>query len=161
MASILSLLREIDSCHQSPLSRDTADFLLVRLSGAIRHTHQILRFIESSPQFSNNDVVQVQNLARELQTIETLFKDQPVFTPSSYRAPIAHTGAVGRPSFDISREQIMLLRSCFFTWTAIAGIIGVSRWTIYRRVNSLDIPDTSCLIHPLETLPCRILYKPN
>ena len=142
MASIFSLLREIDSCHQSPLSRDTADFLLVRLSGAIRHTHQVLRFIESSPLFSNNDVVQVQNLARELQTIETLFRDQPVFTPSSYRAPIAHTGAVGRPSFDISREQIMLLRSCFFTWTAIAGIIGVSRWTIYRRVNSLDIPDT-------------------
>ena len=142
VTSILSLLRELDSCRHSPLSRETADFLLVRLSGAIRHTHQVFLFVQRSPQFSQSEADQLQDLLAELQAIENLFRNLPVFTPSSYMAPVLRTGSVGRPSYDISSEQLMLLRSYYFSWTAIANIIGVSRWTIHRRVNTLQIPDS-------------------
>ena len=39
----------------------------------------------------------------------------------------------GRPSFDISREQLQYLRSMSFTWVQISAILGVSHMTIYRR----------------------------
>ena len=86
-------------------------------------------------------VTQLSHLV-ELQAIENSFRELPVFTPSSYKAPVVGTGLVGRPSYYISREQLMLLQSYFFSWTAISSIIGVSRWTVCRRVNALEITET-------------------
>ena len=39
----------------------------------------------------------------------------------------------GRPSFEISEDQLLYLSSLSFTWTEIASLLGVSRMTIYRR----------------------------
>ena len=147
---ILSLLQEIDRCRDAPLDRETADFLLVRLGGAIRHMHQVITFVERSSQFSANELNDLRNLASELRLIEGLFCALPVFTPSCYRAPLRHTGAVGRPAYEISREQIMLLRSCFFPWSSIANILGVSRWTIHRRANDLEIPPSFLTYDPIH-----------
>ncbi|KAJ7330219.1 hypothetical protein OS493_022742 [Desmophyllum pertusum] len=147
---ILSLLQEIDRCRDAPLDRETADFLLVRLGGAIRHMHQVITFVERSSQFSANELNDLRNLASELRLIEDLFGALPVFTPSCYRAPLRHTGAVGRPAYEISREQIMLLRSCFFPWSSIANILGVSRWTIHRRANDLEIPPSFLTYDPIH-----------
>ena len=106
----------------------------------MRHMHQVISFVETSPEFSQNDVNNLRQLSREQSLIEDLFRALSVFTPSSYRAPVRYTGTVGRPSYEIYREQIMLLRSCYFSWTSIANILGVSRWTIHRRAIDLDIP---------------------
>ena len=51
---------------------------------------------------------------------------------AAYSAPTENI-ARGRPRFVISREQLTHLASMSFTWTQIAGILGVSRNTIYRR----------------------------
>jgi hypothetical protein len=45
----------------------------------------------------------------------------------------------GRPSSNISIEDIELLRQFHFTWTEIANILSVSRSTIYRKVEEYGI----------------------
>lgn len=84
----------------------------------MRHMHHVIAFVERSPEFSQNDVNNLRQLSRELSLIKDLFRALPVFTPSSYRAPVRYTGAVGCPSYEISREQILLLRSCYFSLTS-------------------------------------------
>ena len=51
---------------------------------------------------------------------------------SAYRVGHAQS-AIGRPRFDISRDQLEYLSSMCFNWTQIANMLGVSRMTIYRR----------------------------
>lgn len=159
VASIMSLLQELDRCRDSPLDRENAEFLLLRLGGAMRHMHQVITFVETSPEFSQNDVNNLRQLSRELSLIEDLFRALPVFTPSSYRAPVRYTGAVGRPSYEISREQIMLLRSCYFSWTSIASILGVSRWTIHRRVIDRDIPPSFLTYSPIQQVELQQIVQ--
>ncbi len=54
--------------------------------------------------------------------------------PYNYLPPLVHQQhARGRPSFDISRDQLVYLYSLCFTWTEIATLLGISRMTIYRR----------------------------
>ena len=40
----------------------------------------------------------------------------------------------GRPSLKIPVEMLEELRGLGFTWTRIAEMLGVSRWTVHRRV---------------------------
>lgn len=50
----------------------------------------------------------------------------------SYRTPLVHAGSLGRPRFDVSKEQLEYLLSLSFSWTEIASLLGVSRMTLYR-----------------------------
>ena len=43
------------------------------------------------------------------------------------------TGSIGRPRFQIQKEQLEYLSSLGFSWSSIAELLGVSRMTIYRR----------------------------
>ena len=52
---------------------------------------------------------------------------------SSYRAISIAGGRRGRPSFFVSEQQILYLRSLSFTWIEIASLLGISRMTLYRR----------------------------
>ena len=83
MASILSLLQELNRCHDSPLDRESAEFLFLRLGGAICHMHHVITFVERSPEFLPNDVTNL----RELSLIEDLFRELPVFTPAATVPP--------------------------------------------------------------------------
>jgi transcriptional regulator of acetoin/glycerol metabolism len=58
---------------------------------------------------------------------------------NSYSAPIVQ-GRIGRPRFNISRDQLEYLSSMSFTWTQIASMLGVSRMTVYRRRIECGIP---------------------
>ena len=53
------------------------------------------------------------------------------------------TGRAGRPSFQIPQEMLEDLRGFGFSWQKIADILGVSRWTIYRRVQEYDLKSMS------------------
>ena len=59
----------------------------------------------------------------ELQTL------QSAYTPDR----VQPSACIGRPRFDISKDQLEYLSSMSFTWTQIASMLGVSRMTIYRR----------------------------
>ena len=71
--SIQQLLQEVDRCCSSLLDRETADFLLLRLGGAVRHMQQVLSFVERYSQFSPTKVNDLRNLARDIRVIEQLF----------------------------------------------------------------------------------------
>ena len=46
---------------------------------------------------------------------------------------------VGRPCIEINKEDILELRQLNFLWSKIASILGVSRQTLYRRLEEFDI----------------------
>ena len=46
---------------------------------------------------------------------------------------------VGRPCIQINKEDILELRQLNFSWTKIASMLGVSRQTLYRRLEEFDI----------------------
>ena len=50
-------------------------------------------------------------------------------TETAYRAPILQSAGRGRPSFDVSKEQLEYLSSIQFTWNEIAALVSVSRST--------------------------------
>ena len=54
-------------------------------------------------------------------------------TGSSFRAPLAYTGNVGRPRFHVTQHQLQYLRSMSFSWVQIAHILSISTMTLYRR----------------------------
>lgn len=45
----------------------------------------------------------------------------------------------GRPSFNIPCETLKELRGLGFSWSKIAQMLGVSRWTISRRVKQYGL----------------------
>ena len=126
----------------------------------MRCIHQVITFVERSPEFSQNDVNNLRQLSRELSIIEHLFRALPVFTPISYRAPVRHNGAVGRPPYEISREHALtLLLSWYFSWTSIANILGVFRWTIHRRAIDLEIPPSSVTYSPIQQVELQQIVQ--
>ena len=52
---------------------------------------------------------------------------------------ICHTGTVGRPRFDIPREQLRLLIESHFNVPQMADMIGVSERTIHRRMSEYNL----------------------
>ena len=49
------------------------------------------------------------------------------------------TGSVGRPSLNISREQVEYLMECNFTVKEMSDILGVSKRTVERRMNQYEL----------------------
>ena len=54
---------------------------------------------------------------------------------------VTANGRVGRPKFHIDRETLIGLRQIGNSWSAIARMFLISRWTIYRRVNEFDLDE--------------------
>ena len=46
----------------------------------------------------------------------------------------------GHPPVEVSMEEVEYLRSLRFSWTKIAEIIGISRRTLYRRLDEWNLP---------------------
>jgi hypothetical protein len=57
----------------------------------------------------------------------------------SYNTPLISSGARGRPQFEITKNQLLCLRSLNFNWTEMAKLLGVSRMTLYRRRIEYDL----------------------
>ena len=56
-------------------------------------------------------------------------------------------GEVGRPRFHITSEVLEDLRSLDFSWSKIAMMLGISRWTISRRVRDNGLEDMRGFSH--------------
>jgi len=46
---------------------------------------------------------------------------------------------IGRPKLDITKEEIIQLKHLNYSWTEIAKLLGVSRQTLYRRLQEFGI----------------------
>lgn len=94
----------------------------------------------------------LEQLQLVLIVFETIFSDTRDLilslsvTPSTVAenlCPIETTSSgaanVGRPKFCITSEVLEDLRNLGFTWTRVATMLGVSRWTISRRVREYGL----------------------
>ena len=82
-----------------------------------------------------DDVVELIDCLRELSKEWVRLKDNvmAIQVSSAYCAPVIGNSGRGRPSFEVSCDQIEYLRSLSFSWTDIASLLGISRMTLYRR----------------------------
>ena len=54
---------------------------------------------------------------------------------------LRHTGEPGRPPLNIPAEMVEDLRGYGFSWQKISEVLGVSRWTLRRRVSEKNLPN--------------------
>ena len=62
------------------------------------------------------------------------FQDEQTHDCQHRRSLVTYTSRVGRPRFEIPRQQILFLLESGFTGPQIAGIIGASLSTVRRRM---------------------------
>ncbi|CAB4015173.1 RNA-directed DNA polymerase from transposon X-element [Paramuricea clavata] len=77
----------------------------------------------------------------DIETVQEHLKTQTL-RPSSIsvrQCDTVRTGAPGRPPFYIPAETLEDLRGIGFLWKKIAQFFGVSRWTVYRRVQTYGL----------------------
>ena len=76
-----------------------------------------------------------------LQAVEYCLKTAPGKRSSETQleCQVLKAGNPGRPKFLIPAETLEDLRGLGFSWEKISRMFGVSRWTIYRRVQSYDL----------------------
>ena len=87
-----------------------------------------------------NDSVsdQLVNFVRDAKDLLQMFNGQNE-RPDSYRTEQASHGSRGRPTFDVSREQLESLLERGFSVTDIAQIRGLSVRTTERRLQEFGI----------------------
>ena len=73
--------------------------------------------------------------------------------------------SIGRPKSELVREDVEYLRSLRFNWSKIASILGVSRATLYRRLDewqlSRDAYYSTISDSDLDDLVCEIKIRQN
>ena len=62
-------------------------------------------------------------------------------TTTRMQCSAMQTGQPGRPPLNIPAEMIEFLRGYGFSWQKISEILGVSRWTLHRRVREMNLPN--------------------
>ena len=123
------LLREIDSEMENIRH---SRFLAKRLQSAMHHVQNILIHLQRSGTHSVQQIRKLEQLRDNLRAIYSLLYSLPVMGDYSYRPQLEHSGRRGRPSFQISREQLECLRREYNSWAQIARDLGVSRQTVYN-----------------------------
>lgn len=111
---------------------------------------QTVSFLRSASEIiSSDDQVHWNSLAKAfsdvLVCLQQRYSDllaRPT-TITQVQCSINRTGEPGRPSFEIPSEMIEDLRGYGFSWTKIADMLGISRWTVYRRVRELGLQSLS------------------
>eukprot|EP00794_Sanderia_malayensis_P004150 gene4150-4703_t len=59
--------------------------------------------------------------------------------PGQFLAHAMHTNIAGRPKYEVPESTLEELRGLGFSWSQIAKMFGVPRWTIYRRIEEYNL----------------------
>ena len=136
-------------------NEDFAEYVVERLGIAIINVSSIAEHIREQMKASrsNSECVQVgarycqyldelvellRQLLQKWQDYQDHYEARGRF---SYSSQLIYTNEPGRPRFNVTAPQLQYLRSMSFTWVQIAGILGVSYMTVYRRRQELGISD--------------------
>jgi len=140
-AFLCSVLDKVDSLFQGPFNLEDAETHAVLIDRCISLLRSILDCCGSELTDKDN---------KTLDSLSTCFRD--ILSSMHHRIAINSLSPTtvasvslnrssnvdvraGRPSFDIPSEILEELRGLGFTWSKIADMLGVSRWTISRRVS--------------------------
>lgn len=85
------------------------------------------------------------------------FNDNAV--PNRGYSPPMVEEAVGRPKYDISKEQLLHLRELRFNWISISKMLHISRRTLYRHKTNLGIQESLVQDHELNLILRNILTQ--
>ena len=106
----------------------------------VDQTVNLLRSVTDTCDITNEDRLEWQSLSRAFSDVSVALHKH-ILTLSvrlssicQRRCEVSRTGSPGRPPFYIDSETLEDLRGIGFSWEKIARLFGVSRWTIYRRV---------------------------
>ena len=136
---IIKLLQETDRQHGIANSSYT-DYALGRLEHCIITCTTIRGRLEvESSQDIQEYCTMLNSLIECLRRVYNKWEEYDDIVNShperySYHVPVIHRNRVGRPRFQISRDQLLYLISLSFKWTEISALLGVSRMTVYRLV---------------------------
>ena len=79
-------------------------------------------------------------LVREaLSIVQSILERNDQDIQRGYQASVVHEGSIGRPRFDVPRNQLACLLEKRFTVPQIADIIGVSIRTVRRRMTEYQL----------------------
>ena len=111
----VSLLRTLRDCFSSEaIDRSELDLMSTALADVLNAWHHYIATGSITP---------------------TTVAEQTATTKTNASTP-------GRPAYDISPETLEELRALGFSWCKIAKLLGVSRWTIHRRIEKYNLQET-------------------
>lgn len=137
---------------EQDVNEDVADYVLFRLQQALNHLSRLAASV---------DVEVFHEVQTSLAQVTTVLADAERNWQPTY--PAVNTGGlVGRPKFEISKDQLEYLVDYDLKISDIAEALGVSRSTIKRRLREYgiaiserrtDIPDAEldCVVRNIQT----------
>ena len=137
----VAMLRRVSSDLSSftdgrEIPEDVLDSFIVSLEFVYRE----LVVLETTSQLTQPQSEALDIVRRSVSTLKAIQEQQIYFETGSYRpVQCVLTGAVGRPSFDVSSYQLFYLIENRFSVPQIADMIGVSVRTIRRRMSELGV----------------------
>ena len=132
--------RQISTANQaySEYVLERLELSLETLNSVIHHLQTVTPTNDGQASIAAHYVSEISELARCVHEIASFWErhlDEVVSGrgrgQAAYSAP-TESSARGRPCFVITREQLLHLASMSFTWTQIAGMLGVSRNTVFQ-----------------------------
>lgn len=138
-AFLYSVLDRTDSLFQGLFNLQAVEDHAVVVDRCVSLLRSIIDCCDS--ELSQNDKYTLDSLSTALTDVLSVMRHQLAIhslTPTTVADVSTSRNSdlkAGRPSFDIPSEILEELRGLGFTWIKIAEMLGVSRWTISRRVS--------------------------
>ncbi len=138
-AFLFLVLDKLEECFGDP-TMDTSHIHAQYV--VVDRTVNLLRSIAES---SEKDRLEWEALAQTFSALLFIVQEHlktQTLRPSSIsvqQCEIVRSGTPGRPPFYIPAETLEDLRGIRFSWQKIAQMFGLSRWTVYWRVQSYGL----------------------
>ena len=118
----------------------------------------LIRTLQETSDIQASDTMALDSLAGAFTNVLTLLRNHiatSAVTPttlatSSVTITKKWNEKPGQPCFEIPAEMLEELRTLGFSWTKIAELLGVSRWTVARRVDQYGLGDVRGFDHLSE-----------
>ena len=127
--------------------RNIAENLIVRLQVTIDSVRGLLDSLDPGEAGNTGRILVLESLVLQLQTLLSRWELLAIVAVSCTSiCPIRglptaspRSRGVGRPRYEMSFRQLEFLRNAMrFTWSQIAGMLLVSRTTLWRRVQNVE-----------------------
>ena len=140
-----SLLELVDEYERLWGTNDLAskENIQIRLEFVILSLQQIVAIDTVENRQVLNGLLRNMCLLHEYWIRQHLFGCTDVAIYSLESPAVIKSGEVGRPKYLIHEEVLLQLRSSGFTWSKIASMLLVSRWTVQRRVVEFNLQEVT------------------
>ena len=139
-----SVLQRTDQISQTIVDEEVVEQHTVVVDETVR----LLRILrDSSSNINASDKETLDNLSSAFSDVLSALQQcsaRAAVSPTTVAknvCPRLKSGEPGKPAFDISAELLEDLLGLGFTYTRIAQMLGVSRWTISRRIKDYGLED--------------------